>query len=578
MPDFHWTESELARFDALERELRRLASSDAVCWRVVHWLEAEEGFDDCIFYLRQGDVLMQKAALGDKVGQSGEVRARIGLPLGAGIVGSVAATGEAEYITDVSSDARYVQDLEPAGSEFTAPVLHRNRVIGVLDSEAPEVDGFDIRRRSAMGLVADLAGRVLGELAGTDDHRGLYIYNQVTADLARLPAIGEGDTTKAFRELTEHAARTLKSARVNIWLIEQGRLRCVDGFDLVTSRHYADDELDLAQYPRYAEALQTNRVIAADDARTDPRTNEFLTGYLEQKGVWAVLDAPIRVDGKVAGVLCVEQTVRPRRWTVEEVCFAGSLADFAAISLLASQKRAAEGRLVKAQQLDALGRLAGGVAHDFNNLLQVIAGSLEGLRAGPREGGDFESLVDLMDEATQRASRLTHQLLAFGRQQRLRREPVSVGTLLATVERLATRLLPNDVQLLAAEPEDELFVDCDEDQVVQALMNLVINAIDAMPDGGPIRLAADGEHGTVAIHVEDRGAGIPARELGAIFEPFYTTKGEAGHGLGLAMAVGVAQQHGGTLDVDSEPGQGTRFTLALPAAGVGSAAPAAVPS
>jgi PAS domain S-box-containing protein len=234
-----------------------------------------------------------------------------------------------------------------------------------------------------------------------------------------------------------------------------------------------------------------------------------------------------------------------------------------------------------AQKMEAVGRLAGGVAHDFNNMLTVIKGHAEFLsRALPPEG-DLREDIDQIFKAAQRASRLTRQLLAFSRQQVMEKEVVDVNALLRDFEKMLVRVIGEDVSLDLSLASSPSYILADSGQVEQAVMNLAVNARDAMPDGGELNLstraisispdeipryteAKAGKY--VAIGVADTGTGISPDLLPRIFEPFFTTKeGGRGTGLGLATVYGIAQQLGGFVDVVTKPGKGSTFTLFLPA-------------
>lgn len=235
----------------------------------------------------------------------------------------------------------------------------------------------------------------------------------------------------------------------------------------------------------------------------------------------------------------------------------------------------------QSQKMEAVGRLAGGVAHDFNNLLTVIKGHAEFLsRALPDEGESRED-IDQISKAAERAAGLTRQLLAFSRQQMMEKQVLDPNALLLDLEKMLGRLIGEDIILNVSLQSGIPPVLADAGQVEQAVMNLVVNARDAMPEGGDLRIttravtvaaedaamyseASAGDY--VSIAVSDTGSGIPADMLAKIFEPFFTTKA-AGHGtgLGLATVYGIAQQSGGFVGVTSSLRNGSTFTLYLPA-------------
>jgi two-component system cell cycle sensor histidine kinase/response regulator CckA len=239
-----------------------------------------------------------------------------------------------------------------------------------------------------------------------------------------------------------------------------------------------------------------------------------------------------------------------------------------------------EEQLRSVQKMEAIGRLAGGVAHDFNNLLLVIGAYTD--LAAEELPVDSAALVDLDEvrKATGRATALTRQLLAFSRKQVLRPEVLDVNALLAGLQKVLARLLGEDVELLFSPAPRLGATKADVGQIEQVLLNLAINARDAMPSGGRLRIETRNaeidaqlasrhvglEPGSyVQIAVEDNGAGMDEATAARVFEPFFSTKPAGkGTGLGLAMAYGIVNQSGGHITVHSRIGQGTRFDIFLP--------------
>ncbi|SIN75008.1 sensor histidine kinase [Vannielia litorea] len=231
----------------------------------------------------------------------------------------------------------------------------------------------------------------------------------------------------------------------------------------------------------------------------------------------------------------------------------------------------------QAQKMEAIGTLAGGIAHDFNNLLSVIQGNLElmQLSEDAEQRGTFASEAQT---ACWRGASLTRQLLALGRNAMLVPQRIDAGRSLFEVERLVRRVMPQGIGLTAEADTALPLILADETTLQAALLNLAINARDAMPDGGSIHFEA--RHITphearpgflppgnfVALSVSDTGTGIQPEVIGRVFDPFFSTKPKGGGtGLGLAMVEGFARQTGGHAHVESEPEKGSRFTLYLPA-------------
>jgi PAS domain S-box-containing protein len=238
--------------------------------------------------------------------------------------------------------------------------------------------------------------------------------------------------------------------------------------------------------------------------------------------------------------------------------------------------RSTEEQFRQAQKMEAIGQLAGGIAHDFNNLLTAILGYSDLLREVIREPEQAADLAEI-HKAGERARSLTSQLLAFSRKQVLEPQVLDLNRVVRDAERMLSRVIGEDIQLETALEPNLLNVRADMGQMHQVLMNLAVNARDAMPRGGTLRVATgnavmpahaagDGPVPAVSLTVTDTGCGMTEEVRDRIFEPFFTTKAPGkGTGLGLAMVFGVVTQSGGHVDVVTAPGQGTAFTIHFPA-------------
>ena len=274
--------------------------------------------------------------------------------------------------------------------------------------------------------------------------------------------------------------------------------------------------------------------------------------------------------------------VRHVRSTSHPIIENGEVVGLAGVLVDLTQQRDTEEQLRFAQKMEAVGRLAGGVAHDFNNLLSVIQSYTDLLLESAAPGDPLHS--DLMEirAAGKRAETLTRQLLAFSRKQTLRPEVLDLNTLVERVEKMLGRLLGEDIEQVFVPGEMLARVEVDPGQIEQVLMNLAINARDAMPSGGQLRLmtanvTVGGRHvglppglapgRYVRLSVHDTGHGMDEATRLRIFEPFFTTKPAGkGTGLGLSMVYGIVQQSGGVIGVRSAVGEGTTFDIYLPSA------------
>jgi len=244
-----------------------------------------------------------------------------------------------------------------------------------------------------------------------------------------------------------------------------------------------------------------------------------------------------------------------------------------------TERRILEEQLTQSGKMEALGRLAGGVAHDFNNLLTVIAGygqlALESVGVAPPER--MQSYLREILDSSRRASGLTGQLLAFSRRQVLQLKVIDLSTLLRDMERLLQRVIGEHVELTVELGPGECLILADANQMEQAIMNLAVNARDAMPLGGQLTLRCerlrepvrqpDGEFLDVLLEVRDTGIGMDAAVQAQVFDPFFTSKEQGkGTGLGLSTVYGVVSQAKGKIELESKPGEGTVFRLYFPAA------------
>ena len=258
-----------------------------------------------------------------------------------------------------------------------------------------------------------------------------------------------------------------------------------------------------------------------------------------------------------------------------------------------TERRALEQQLRQSQKMEAVGRLAGGIAHDFNNLLMVISGYSEFLLERLGAQPELRSPAQEIASASERASSLTRQLLAFSRKQMLAPKIVDLNTIVKENLKLLTRVIGEDIDLVMR-PESSLWpVRADSGQIEQVIMNLAVNARDAMPTGGKLTLETsnvtlDEEYTRlhaplrpgdyVMLMLTDTGAGMDAETQSHIFEPFFTTKGTKGTGLGLSTVYGIIKQSGGYIWVQSEVGKGTTFNIYLPrVAAIGEPAAAQIP-
>ncbi len=351
----------------------------------------------------------------------------------------------------------------------------------------------------------------------------------------------------------------------------------------------------------YIENLKRGETVVIDDTRLDPRTADR-SPTLEKISARAFINMPLTEHGAFVAMIFVNEA-EPRHWSDDDIAFMREvaertrdaterrraeqeLADLAAslerqVAERTAELVAAEDALRQSQKMEAVGQLTGGLAHDFNNLLTGISGSLEmiQLRLGQGRGADVDRYVEAAQGAARRAAALTHRLLAFSRRQTLDPRPTDANALIVGMEELVRRTVGPSVLVETALAPDLSSTLVDPSQLENALLNLCINARDAMPDGGRIMIETQNRHVDaragrerdiepgeyVCLSVSDTGSGMSQAVIDKAFEPFFTTKPiGSGTGLGLSMIYGFARQSGGQVRIHSHPGAGTTVVIYLP--------------
>ena len=328
----------------------------------------------------------------------------------------------------------------------------------------------------------------------------------------------------------------------------------------------------------------TNDIIGYTHEEMIGRTSRFLYFTDEE-----YTQAGAALYGKaVSGNITIEVRMRRKDGTEIWILLSGfpfkfedSSAGLVVAAIDISARRAIEGRLRQSQKMEAIGQLAGGVAHDFNNMLTAILGYTDMVLFDLKpEDKNREKLTEV-HKAGQRAAALTKQLLAFSRRQVLQLAPIDLNQTIEDLIKMLRRLIGENIELLVALDHELLTINADRSQIEQVIMNLCINARDAMPNGGRLSIetgnvfldasycsqyewAKPGRY--VFLSITDSGYGMDSEIKGKIFDPFFTTKeADKGTGLGLATVYGIVRQHNGGIQVYSEPGKGSMFTIYLPA-------------
>jgi two-component system cell cycle sensor histidine kinase/response regulator CckA len=406
--------------------------------------------------------------------------------------------------------------------------------------------------------------------------------------LGRSADVEARPVEEILQSITETSARTLRVARVNVWLYDESRaaLRCIEGFDARTGQHDSGETLFASEHPSYFRSLDLLRHVSALDVHDDPRTRE-LDRYLQQHGIATILDVPMLHSGRVVGVVCHEHVGAPRSFRHDDRLFAGSVGDLVALVLETAQRLALERErrrlresLARMAQLDSLGYLAAGVAHDFRNLLMVIGGNTAFLEQNARSPKDREPL-GAISAAVASAAALCDQLQAFAGRGSNAQRPMTVAAAIADTIRVFHGRVPAHVAFETSVDTSLPEALIDGVAIARATMNLLVNALEALPAaGGRITLSVResvpsdsvrtrgydflvGSGRCALLEVTDTGKGMAPALIARVSEPFFSTK-ERGSGFGLATVLGTVRAHRGVFHIESVEGKGSRFCIWLP--------------
>jgi signal transduction histidine kinase len=386
---------------------------------------------------------------------------------------------------------------------------------------------------------------------------------------------------EVFARVCELCAATLDVERVGIWLfIDDGAaIRCATLYERSKNGHSAGAVLRVADFPTYFASLKLRKAVPAEFATEEPWTAELAATYMQPLGITSILDAGIFVDGKLVGVVCHEHVGTPREWTTELRDFAGSVADLLALRIQSADLRdlraafqTQQTRIAALDKTEALERMAAAIAHDLRNLLMIFLGRAELLSERADLPDDARQQARIIVEAALRGNELVHSLQEFARTEA--QAPSVIGIAVETA-----RFLPvlraaagKRHEVLCSGPDFVGKVLIDKTQYTRLLLNLVLNACDAMPHGGvvrmslvPVKIVSNPRlTGRFALlEVADDGSGMDPNTQRRIFDPYFTTKAK-GTGLGLAIVRQVVEHAGGFIRVRSAPGAGTTFSLFFP--------------
>jgi two-component system cell cycle sensor histidine kinase/response regulator CckA len=438
-------------------------------------------------------------------------------------------------------------------------------------------------RRAADGTPVGYQGIIRNITEQKNVERALEVEHRSLAVVADA-AVQAADVTELCARALSGFVETLELGRGTLWLRDESgtKVSPVAAYgksgdeppEAEPSEHDISDPRSIVGH-----VVRTGRpLVVADTATVDlPKS---LRAALSDSGARATIVCPITGGGgNVIGVLQMSSS-EPRDTLQGGNGLAERLAGMlgAALERRRAQDAGEELRaqLVQAQKMEAVGTLASGVAHDFNNLLTAIQGFADLALVEVEGGTSLHSDLEKIRSSAERGSRLVRQLLLFSRRQPMQMAPLDLNTATQGLIKMIAPLIGEDICMSVALESEAWSVLADEASVQQVLMNLAVNARDAMPDGGTLTISTenihvdDDAHGRrgryVRVTVTDTGVGMDEETRSHVFEPFFSTKGPGkGTGLGLAVVYGIVEQHQGWIEIDSSPGEGTAFSIYFPA-------------
>ncbi|MGD2206537.1 MAG: response regulator [Anaerolineae bacterium] len=533
--------------------------------------------------------------------------------LGQGLVGWTGLHGETLLANDVDAEPRYANpypDRLPTRSELSVPIRigeAESRIVGVIDLQSPQLGAFEPNDVTTLETLADQMAVAINNARlysqAAQRNRELTLLNRVIAATA-----AEGEALESILEVVcRQLALAFEVPQAAVALFNQEKTEAV-----VVAEYLAEgcppllgETIPVADNPASQHLLTQKMPLVIEEAQTDPRLAP-IHDLLRRRGTVSLLLLPLMVNGDVVGILGLDAikpltpsasdvaSVSGKSFSAQEVNLAWRVAEQVG-SVLARERLQDEHRQLgeqfhQAQKMEAIGRLAGGIAHDFNNLLTVVHLSTRLLERKLHHSDPLWVHVERIQDAGQRATRLIKQLLAFSRQEIVEPQVLNLNQVLGELDKMLRRLIGEDVELALVPAEELWSARIDPTQIEQVVLNLAVNARDAMPDGGKLTLETDnvvlcevyaarhmgvqpGEY--VQLTISDSGVGMSKKVKARIFEPFFTTKERGkGTGLGLATVFGIVKQNQGHIEVHSEVGQGTVFEIYLPRVTEGPSIPA----
>ncbi len=488
------------------------------------------------------------------------------LPIGRGVTGWVAKTGQPLRVPDVKADPRYISVRRGIRSELAVPLTVDGQLIGVLNVDSTRRNAFSAADAELLVALAHHAAQVI---------HNSWLYETVAhkaRQLESLFAVAESviapvDLREILQRVTRHACALMNTKMCSLMLLNAARDRLElaachgAGSDYTRRPPLSVDDSLLGVVVRRAKPLQVPNVQEHDASRH--------TALAKQEQLVSLLAVPMTFGNTIIGALSV-YTGEPYRFSNQDIKILSALANLAAVAIehtrLHEKIVAVEEQLRHHERLSTLGLLAAEIAHEIRNPLTVMKMLYQSLNLQFPPGDPRQRDAEIVAEKMDHLNQIMNRLLTFARSNEPTFALVDLNAVLEDVLLLTRPALSRqNIRLVTRFAPDLPPVRADRTQIEQACLNLILNAVQAMPDGGTLTVssAINDERSAVSLSFGDTGAGMTVEQQARLFEPFLTTK-VAGTGLGLAIVRKTMDAHRGRIEVDSQPGQGSTFRFTLP--------------
>lgn len=407
------------------------------------------------------------------------------------------------------------------------------------------------------------------ELALKKQNEVLEAQNITLMTLGRSRKAAWQGMDAAFREATEICAHALGVDRVSVWLFTEDKtaMACRDIYDAPTRRHFSGERWEKSQSPLYFKVIESEGVVAAADARRDPRTAELSRGYFIPNGILSTLDMLIMAEGRPAGIVCAENAREPREWSAADRNLLSAVCDYAALSLLEERR---------AQLEHSKDLLSHAIVHDLNNPMTALLCSCEFLEdelkgtISETQRERFKDIYYVLNEMREMINDILRISKMEAGSMQLELKPVPVRDIITGAIKTMLPRAQAERKTLKAGAVPALMIKADREMVGRVLQNLINNALKFSPSSGRVRVqAASAEGGKeMLFSVSDTGPGIPEEYIGRIFDKFFqgptAAAARGGMGLGLTFCRMVIDAHGGHIWAENDPSGGSVFRFTLP--------------